>query len=475
MNRAKSFCVVFYFVLSSAFSQNKQLLFGFTDIPQSILLNPSTTLANNGFIGIPLLSKNHFSFGASGVSAYDIFINDGVDFNTKLRNAVFNLDRNDFFTLNQQTDIFSGGFAFGSGIEKDSYLSFGMYVETDAIAYYPEDYAILALEGNANKTGRVFDLSDLNASGEMISVFHFGIGKKINEQLNIGSRIKLYSSVFNFNSTDNSGSFITREGENNLLEHSFNLDLSLQTSGFSDLNNNANSNSSEAIKALRKRLLFGGNMGLGLDFGFTYNPSAQLTVEGSVLDIGFIRHSKGLQNYALRGSYTYEGFNPLFSEVDGGQTPEAYWNEIADEFEELFNIDATASKYTTWRPIKLNLAARYKFGKRQSEKCNCLADDEGYVNAVGGQLFAINRPRAPQLALTAFYYRRLFKGLRAKVTYTIDSFSYTNVGLGVSAYLGPANFYLLADNIIEYQNIAKARSISIQFGLNLVLGRAQKQ
>ena len=215
------------------------------------------------------------------------------------------------------------------------------------------------------------------------------------------------------------------------------------------------------------------NLGLGLDFGFTYLPTEQWTVEASLLDFGFIRHTKDLDNYKISGSYVYEGINPLFPEVPDDQTAEDYWNEVADNFEELFEVDSTATKYTTWRPTKLNIAARYSFGKRTSKECNCLAKDDGYLNAVGAQLFAINRPRAPQIALTAYYYRRLFEGLSFKTTYTLDSFSFTNVGLGVSADIGPVNFYVLADNILEYQNLAKAQSASVQFGLNLVFGKGQ--
>ncbi len=453
--------------------QNKQLLFGFNDIPQSILINPSTTPDNDWYVGFPLLSHFHAGFGSSGISAFDLFADDGRDFNDKLGQVIFQLDNNDFFMATQQLDIFSGGFAFGKGIEKDRYISFGMYLETDIIAYHPKDYAILAYEGNASNIGRVFDVSDFNVSGEMLSVFHVGITKKMNDKLTIGARGKIYSSIINVNSTENRGSFITQEGQNNLLIHRFNIDFSFNSSGIASLTEDDNSDISNDIRALRQRLLFGGNLGLGLDFGFTYQPSEQWTIEGSILDVGFVRHSKDLENYKVSGSYVFEGINPIFPEVPDGQTAEDYWNEIADNFEELFEIDSTATKYTTWRPTKLNAALRYSFGKKISKDCNCYAPDGGYQNAVGAQLFAINRPKAPQIALTAFYYRRLFEGLQFKATYTMDSFSLTNIGLGVSTDIGPVNLYFLVDNVLEYQNLAKSQSVSLQFGLNLVFGKGQ--
>ena len=469
------FIILIVFFVHYTFSQNKQVLFGFNDIPQSTLINPSTTLDNDWFMGFPLLSHVHFNFGSSNATAFDLFADDGRDFNTKLQSLVFRLDNKDFYTSSQQLEIFTGGFSFGNGIEKDRYLSFGMYVETDVIAYHPRDYVILAYEGNASNIGKVFDLSDLNVSGEMVSVLHVGVTKKINDKLTIGARGKIYNSILNLNSTKNSGSFITREGHDNLLEHTFNLDLKVNTSGISSLASDDNSDVSNDIKTLRRRLLLGGNLGLGLDFGATYQPTDQWTVEASLQDFGFIRHKKDVEAYAVKGNFVYEGINPLFPEVEDGQTAEDYWNEVADNFEELFEVDTTTTKYTTWRPLKFNAAVRYAFGEKKAKDCNCLADDVGYLNAVGAQLYAINRPKAPQLALTAFYYRRIFEGLRVKATYTVDSFSFYNVGLGVSTQLGALNLYLMADNLLDYQNLAKAQSVSFQFGMNLVFGRGEKQ
>ncbi|MNG39949.1 hypothetical protein D3C84_1283140 [compost metagenome] len=55
-----------------------------------------------------------------------------------------------------------------------------------------------------------------------------------------------------------------------------------------------------------------------------------------------------------------------------------------------------------------------------------------------------------------------------KATYTVDSYSYSNIGLGVSSQLGPVNFYVLADNLLEYKDVTKANSLSFQLGFNLI-------
>ena len=84
------------------------------------------------------------------------------------------------------------------------------------------------------------------------------------------------------------------------------------------------------------------------------------------------------------------------------------------------------------------------------------------------QLFAIGRSRRPQLSLTAFYQRRLFNFLSGKVTYTADGFSKTNIGVGLSSHIGNINFYIMADNLLEYQNLAKSNYASVQLGFNYI-------
>ena len=464
----KNSCLLCLLITCFSFSQNKQVLYGFNEIPQSLMLNPGAQISNDWYVGMPLLSQLHVNVGMSGISVYDVFAEDGRDFNSKLRDAIYNMDSNDHFAVNQQLEIISGGFVFGNSYEKDQYLSFGLYQETDVMVYFPKDYAILAYEGNQSNINRIFDLSHLNASAEIVSVFHVGYNKKLHNKLTVGARGKIYSSLINFNSTKNTGTFVTTPGENNYYKHTFNLDLELRTSGAGSLLNDDNSDFSEDLNQLRSRVLFGGNLGLGIDIGFTYQPTEQWTVSASLQDIGFISHSKDVENYKLDGTYEFEGINPIFEESEQGQTAEEYWDEIADEFEDLFTLDTTNTKYSTWRPLKLNAALTYSFGEKVSKECNCLQGDSGYLNAVGAHLFAINRPKQPQLALTAFYYRQLFDQIRLKATYTVDSYSFTNVGLGMSAHLGGINFYLMADNLLEFQNLAKAQSVSLQLGFNYI-------
>tara|TARA_B110000967_G_scaffold201789_1_gene239568 strand:- start:467 stop:1870 length:1404 start_codon:yes stop_codon:yes gene_type:complete len=458
--------LLFLGVFVSLHAQNKQLLYGFKEVPQQILLNPGDQVDHRGYIGVPLLSHIYFNAGITGFSAFDVFADDGKDFNQKIRDVVYKMDAKDFFEFNQQLEFFSAGLRVQTSFEKFVFISFGMYQESDLFSYFPEDLAVLAYEGNHNNLNRSFYLGHLNASAEALSVFHLGINKKLNPKWTVGIRGKIYSSIAQASSTENKGSFRTVRRADNSLTHIFDLDMKLQTSGLSFLDE---PNASDGLGILQKRLLFGGNLGFGIDLGFTYQPSPEWTVDASLQDIGFINYSKDVKNYILDGYLEYEGIQALFPELVTDQMAQGYWDEVSKVFDELFEIENTTTSYTKWRPIKLNSSVSYNFGRKIDNECNCLdKSDPTFQSRVGAHLFAMKRPKHLQWALSAFYYRKLFKGLQLKTTYTVDAYSFKNVGLGMSASVGAVQFYVMADNLLDYQNLAKSQSVSLQLGFNYI-------
>lgn len=453
--------IVLLFFGSVLLAQNKAILYNFKAIPQSLSLNPGADVSYRWYAGVPLLSGISANVGSTGFSAYDLFANNGVNFNTKLRNVIFSTSREDKISINQQLEVFQGGFKVGDW-NNTAYISFGMYEEFDVLSYVPKDFAILALDGNQNYIGKYFNVSDLNARAEMLSVFHVGYNKKINQKLIVGVRGKIYSSIFDARSTKNSGYLLTIPSNGNTAyEQLLSADILLNTAGLAKYDDEEND--SDVAKDIQKRAFLGGNLGLGFDAGITYYPKKDIQITASILDIGFIRHTKEVESYRVRGTYKYQGILPDFFSSTGG-------NNITEEFNNAFPRDTLNESYTSWRPVKLNASFQYSFGQTEEESCNCKSSDGtmNYNNSVGLQYFAMSTPRAPMMALTAFYRKKLFTGLEAKATYTVDSFSSKNIGLGLSTQVGPVNFYLMADNLLEFQDIAKAQSASFQLGINLI-------
>lgn len=439
-------------------SQNKQLLYNFTSVPQSLMSNPGADVKYKFYFGVPLLSGISANIGSSGFTAYDLFAKDGVSFTTKLQNVVLSTSRNDKIALNEQLELFSGGFQVGSW-ENKGYVSFGMYQEFDFWSYVPQDLATLALFGNKDYIGKVFNLGDLSLKSEMLTVLHIGYHKNIKENLIIGGRAKLYSSVFNARSTNNAGYVYTIPSTTTVYEQVIYSDLQLNTSGISKYIEKGYEG--DVAADLQKKALFGGDLGLGFDLGVTYYPKKNIQLTASVVDIGFVKHSKDVESFTYKGLYKYAGLNPKF---DGSTNSES----VYQDFKDAIPLDTIYNKYTTLRPVKLNASYQYSFNDSRGADCNCSDEEVEYTNAVGGQLFMMTTPRAPIMALTGFYRRNLLNNLRMKATYTLDSFSYTNIGLGLSGNLGKFNMYFLADNLLEYRDLSKANSLSFQFGFNFI-------
>ncbi|WP_394776779.1 DUF5723 family protein [Flavobacterium sp.] len=446
----------------SCFSQNKEVLYDFTSIPQSSLVNPGADVSYKFYFGVPVLSGVSANLGSSSFSAYDLFANNGVDFNDKVRNVINNSSSKDKTQVNQQLELFSGGFRVG-GKESQSYISFGAYQEFDFLMYVPKDLAILALDGNRDYIGKSFNLADLNVRAEVLSVFHIGFHKKLNEKLVLGGRAKLYSSGANATSTKNSGFIYTGQnpGTPNVYNQVIASNLEIKTSGIAAFTKDEYDGS--IPKDIVHNTFFNGSLGLGLDAGLTYYFKKNLQFTASIVDLGFIRHTKDIETLTYKGTYNYQGVNPSF---DPSNEPE----NIFDEFDKAIPRDTLYNKYTTWRPTKFYSSLQYSFGEsRYNGDCNCKGNiNRKYLNAVGGQLFMMSMPVEPFVAFTAFYKRSIFEKLDVKATYTFDSYSNKNIGLGISGTLGKLNMYLLVDNVLEYKDVSKANSIAFQFGFNFV-------
>lgn len=456
-------------------AQNKQVLYGMEDIPQNLLLNPGTKLTQKAHYGIPLLSQIHLNVGTSGVSVHDIFgaSNATEDINTRIRDKIFEMSSKDFFTATQQLELIN----FGWLAKNKLYFSGGIYEELDFVFYFPRDLAILVWEGNSDYIDYEFDLGEISTTADLMTVYHFGVNKQIGKKLTVGLRAKLYSSMASFKSTNNSGKFVTRLGDNdspNIYEHSLeNVNMSVETSGIASLQDEENS--SQVSSEILGRALLGGNLGIGFDVGMTYDITRDITATASILDFGAIFHTKDVETYQARTNYTLDGIELIFPPLANEEGTLPYYSDLEDEVEREVPIDTLYNSYTQMRPMKVNASIAYNFGRPTDggTDCNCM-NMSGSIpknQSIGLQYYSVFRPKGPQLAGTLFYYRRFASFLAAKATYTVDSYTASNIGLGLVADVGKFNFYIAADNLLAYSNLAKAKSVSLQLGFNIKIDR----
>ena len=458
--------LLFLFCLMLLNAQNKPVVYGFDNIPQGLLLNPGMETTYKAHIGVPFLSGLHASFNISGLTLSDLFTDDsfglvgGTDFNTKLRNVINGLDHHDYLSINSQIEILSGGYKINS----DTYLSAGFYNELDAFVEFPKDLALLAIDGNAPYVGnKTFSAEDFNVKADVIGVLHFGVAKKLYERLTVGARFKIYSGALSVTSTRNRGLYATTSSiDDAIYEHEF-YDVAIEgnTSGIYNEDNE--------VKDITPGSVFGDtflskNFGLGLDFGFTYIINEQLEVTGSLLDLGFLTYTKDTRNFYLNGDYRFSGI-----EYERGVNSN-YYEEFGNELEESLVSNENNDFYAVSRPVKINGSLRYSFGKSRFESnCHDIRQKDYYDNAVGGQLYSVFRPNGLRLAFTGFYERKFADFLNTKVTWTIDDFSATNFGLGISSRIWKFNVYGALNNIFGLGDLSETHTASAQLGINFLI------
>ena len=447
--------VVLFLVLVlsvNAFSQNKQVLYDFAGLPQTLLLNPGLETNLKFHIGLPLISGFSAEIGSTGFSVAEIFADDGRDINEKIASLLENVDSKDYLKLNTQIEVFSAGYHFND----KTYLSIGFYEELDVIFFLPKDVLTLATEGNITPLARRFDFSHLNLNADFLGVIHAGITRKVNKKLTIGGRLKIYSSAINVESINNSGTFRTIPGEDNISVSTLeNINVTYKTTGIADINGGS----------VLANTFLGGNLGLGGDVGFSYRVTPQLKISGSFVDFGFINHTKNIENTTRIGDFETDGINLQY---DANDAYFDYWKQLNDDFKAAIPEVTNQDSYMAWRPSKLNAAVKYSFGETRSQYCYDKTFKETYTDAFGVQLYSLFRSLRNEYALTGFYEKSFTTKVHAKLTYTLDNYSYNNIGLGVSAQFGNLNFYGILDNVAELSDISSTKNVSLQFGFNLM-------
>jgi hypothetical protein len=446
-----------FFVIRNNFSQNKQVLYNFAELPQTLLLNPGSETNYKFHIGVPLLSGVSTKFGTSNFVISDLFLDDNISINDKVSEVLKNVSTKDYAESNLQVEVFNAGFK----LNNNNYFSFGFYEEFNGIIYAPKDILTLISEGNSAYLNKSFSLSQMSYKVDFLGVLHFGLTRKVSKKLTYGGRLKIYSSALNIESFNNSGTFTTVNGSNTMYtQYLDNINIESRTSGlYKD---------DEFVKSFKSYLdntFFGSNLGVGFDIGFTYHVSDQIEFTGSIIDVGFINHKKDVSTLSVKGDYVFEGVTFEYDPLN----PTDYGVDLEQDFRKNLPLVEKDHSYISWRPTKLNTSFRYRFGERRSKYCYDNTFKDFYRNAVGFQLFSSVRLLTPQYALTGFFESSLTDTFHTKVTYTIDNYSFHNIGIGLSSQIGIVNFYGMIDNVLQLDDIGSSNSLSVQFGINLII------
>ncbi|HPW65613.1 MAG TPA: DUF5723 family protein [Salinivirgaceae bacterium] len=462
----------FFFVAIQVEAQENIGMYYLHSVPNSVRLNPSTTLDYKGYFGgliIPVsgqilpplnlgISVNSFCYsdivykpgGAFGDSLATVFHDVGKS--RAFADGLKPVNRIDFHTY---IDLLHFGFR-----TKNVFWHFSMVEKVEAGVSFPRDLLRLLVYGNDDFPDPYVDLSGFGAKALHYREIGLGITHEQSTVFSYGVKAKALFGMGNLQFDKSTLEWRTDPVTGNFI---FNADFDINASQpiveVTDLYYDSEGDSL-VIKTNQKDLDPIGyvtnmkNGGIAIDLGATYSPVSNLKLHASVTDLGFIRWNDNVTNLRAKGELNFTGIclnDFLDDSLDMG-------NLYIDSLFKTFDPKLSHDSYKTTIPLKMFVGASYQ-----------LADILSFGALYHGRLW--NNELNSSVTLSANLNNR---GFGLVVSYTLMKDSYKNIGVGLALKLGGWQTFLMTDNILDPIFPQNAQKVSIRFGTNWILGREKK-
>ena len=449
---------------SNLFGQESTTLYYLENIPQSNWLNPAMSPRSNGYLGVPAIYTNI----QSDISQK--FLLQSTDSGTvTLLSRYFDYD--DFnkhvgknLVLKNYTVITPISFGIRGG---NAYYTFSISEKIKSNFIIPSDY--FKIPEKQFPSGSSYDFSKFGINSQIYQEYAFGYSRNIIKSLRVGARFKilqgLYSCKTDFDkfSLRTSGDIWTINTKGNIYT-SAPLDFyQNEDGGIDSVTLIKKYQDSNPAKVVADNLTNFSNLGIGFDLGAVYELNREWTFSASILDLGFIRWKKDLNNIYFNKSFDYVGL-----EIDGSNI-DTIENAVDDLFDTLqYNISSVKhEKYSTGLGTTIFLGAQYNVNHYFSAGfLSRTSIDKNYFH----QEF--------DLSANLNLYRFLTTSVNYNVAFNGEQYA----GLGMAFNFFPVQFYLVLDRIpLTYTHYKvddnsavfapyDTRSFNIMVGLNILFG-----
>ncbi|MCL2683028.1 MAG: DUF5723 family protein [Bacteroidales bacterium] len=441
-----------------------------SQVPQQSKLNPAYYTCYKFYAGFPGLSGVQIQLNNDALSYRRSFLpNDtGVDIRTS--SIISNLAANNNFGFDISADILS----FGIKIKEKNQLHFGLSVEGYGNLLLTKNTFNLLLRGPGFFIGKDERgaLSGNSLDMSVYSAFSAGYARIINDKLSVGGRVKFLSGMANLYTERADISLHIDDGyDPNIVPYTYTLKPDVTLMG-SFANSPQDSSLSAALRGIEQDIgrfiglprSLNHNPGIAFDLGLTYQVNDALTLAAAVRDIGFIRWNRGVKRVSSRGEekpFEYSGVSDFVDMMnDNGFSIRQALVAMKDsviEYLQLDQVDSTFSSYRSKLRTSFNISAFYD-----------LTDNDHL-----GLMWNMQINQQKGMAVTLAYTRTFGPNFSVCITNAIVNQNVINFGGGFVVKGGPIQFYLIADKINAFQP-ANMRAFNLQFGLNVVLNRIDK-
>lgn len=332
----------------------------------------------------------------------------------------------------------------------------------------PYDLFEFALNGNMPYMleSKPHDFSGLGINFTHYRELAVGGSMQANDKINVGGRIKVLFGLGNVNTNFNELSLYTDPDDYSMT---WTTDMKIQASlptyfDYMIYTNDQGSLDSMMLDINQASLdafqenpvgyfLNMKNLGLGFDLGVSYKFSPEIDFFASVTDFGFISWNTNPQNFISNGQYDYRGVQLELWQNE--EEMEESLQEFTDTLFNTFKPSLVETGYVTWLPSSIYLGGKYKFHKMLH-----------FTALYRGEFYR----KSYMQSLTFGVNSNLTHFLSAHLTYSIAHSTASNIGFGLTARLGPVNWYIVTDSFTHMIWPQKAKNINLRMGCNIVFG-----
>ncbi len=452
----------------SAQAQQDLTLYYMDYVPQKQYLNPAFKPNASVNIGLPVVSSVYFNHINTVFTPKNLFETNGNTTTLAIDNFKTKIRNNNYVGVNLKVDLLSFGFKV-----KKNYFSFNVTENVFARANFSRGFLELPLYGNADfdHHGGVIDMKNTGVNFTHYREFGLGWQREISDKLSLGAKAKFLAGKSNVWTRRN-----TFKLETNPDDYNWNVsgEFDVRTSGL-DSNSAINNNDETGYLFNNK------NKGFAIDLGGTYQLTEKINLNASIIDLGFIRWKSDNFNASTNdANFQFTGLDLTefiyAPDSVSSDSIDAAVERLRTAAENELGYSENNDAYTKMLMARIHLGGTYQLydGKYTGGKAGILIQSEFY-----------NRKLRPSLTLS--YNQSVGRWLNASVSYSMVNRGYNNVGLGVSANLGPVQLYAAADNILatrltsfndngstQFAYPTNSTTTHVHVGLNLTFGRERR-
>jgi hypothetical protein len=439
--------LILFTLINGGFAQKNNALFLIHEVPESNLLNPAIDLPCKWYLGLPALSSLHVNYENSTFTFNQLF----MPVSGSYRPSILGLKENLHSRNSISTELHAQLFALGYKRKNTSYY-FTVTEKDNLMFTYPKNTILYFLEGNVPFIGEEFNTNGTAINFNHYREFALGISAPLNKNLRLGGKAKLLFGKLNINTkafdlnqyTDPTTYFLDLSSDLDLR-----TSLPIQAAGANLIENQIAMD--PEINALQ--LAFNRkNPGFSIDLGVIYDYSERMELSASMIDLGFIFWGSNVNVFQSSSTFHFQGIS-----TSSGTTSV---NSIVQDLIDMLEMDISQQSYMVFLAPKFMGGFNYSFNK-------------GFEFGMATNLEIHSAKILYSTTLVGQYKPLRWFGLA--FNYSIQNYSYNNLGGGI--YLGhqPVQFYFVSDNLMFIPNPLDTRNANVRLGINILWGCKKKQ